>query len=196
MRHVLILQGRFRLQRLIFLSLCCPSSLPTMYAALFSVAVSDHSHFQVWGQAKNPHNPKYSPGGSTGGESALLAFGGSRIGIGSDVAGSVRIPAHWSGCYSIRCSTGRWPKMGMQTSMAGQEGIPSVFSPMARTLDDLRYFAREFIKMKPWRYDHTVHPLEWREDVEKEYEDKKVLKVGVLRDDGTTHSFRFTILLY
>jgi hypothetical protein len=55
---------------------------------------------------------------------------------------------------------------------------------MTRTLDDLRYFSREFIKMKPWRYDHTVHPLEWRDDVEKVYEDKKVLKVGVLRDDG------------
>jgi hypothetical protein len=76
--------------------------------------------------------------------------------------------------------------MGMNTSMPGQEGIPSVFSPMTRTLDDLRYFTREFIKMKPWRLDHTVHPLEWREGVEKEFEDKKILKVGVLRDDGMT----------
>lgn len=75
--------------------------------------------------------------------------------------------------------------------MMGQEGIPSVFSPMARTLDDLRYFSREFIKMKPWRYDHTVHPLEWREDIEREYEDKKVLNVGVLRDDGTMNPYPF-----
>jgi hypothetical protein len=74
--------------------------------------------------------------------------------------------------------------MGMRTSMPGQEGIPSVFSPMTRTLGDLRYFTREFVKTKPWRLDHTVHPLEWRADVEREWEEKKVIKVGVLRDDG------------
>jgi len=74
--------------------------------------------------------------------------------------------------------------MGMNTSMPGQEGIPSVFSPMARTLDDLTYFTREFIKMGPWKYDHSVHPLEWRQEVETEYAEKKVLRVGVMRDDG------------
>jgi Asp-tRNA(Asn)/Glu-tRNA(Gln) amidotransferase A subunit family amidase len=146
--------------------------------------LSFESTNDTWGATKNPHNTGYSPGGSTGGESALLAFGGSRIGVGSDVAGSVRVPAHFSGCYSLKCSTGRWPKGGMDTSMPGQEGIPSVYSPMARTLDDLTYFTREFIKMKPWRLDYSVHPIEWRDKVEEEYRDKKVLKVGVLRTDG------------
>lgn len=44
----------------------------------------------VWGVSENPHVKGYVPGGSTGGESALLAYGGSRLGIGTDVAGSVR----------------------------------------------------------------------------------------------------------
>jgi Asp-tRNA(Asn)/Glu-tRNA(Gln) amidotransferase A subunit family amidase len=70
--------------------------------------------------------------------------------------------------------------------MAGQEGIPSVYSPMARTLEDLRYFTKTFIQLKPWKYDGTVHPLEWREDVEQEWDDKKKLKVGILWDDGKT----------
>ena len=159
-------------------------AVPFVKTALPISLLSFESANDVWGRCKNPHNDKYSPGGSTGGEGALLALGGSRIGIGSDVAGSVRAPAHNSGCYSLRCSTGRWPKMGFSTSMPGQEGIPSVFSPMARTLNDLRYFTRSFIGMKPWRLDHTVHPIEWREDVEKEWEEKKVLRVGVLRTDG------------
>lgn len=137
----------------------------------------------VWGRCTNPHNPRYSPGGSTGGESALLALGG-RIGIGSDVAGSVRAPAHFAGCYSLRCSTGRWPKSGMCTSMPGQEGVPSVYSPMARTLDDLAYFTRTVVGMKPWTYDYSVHPLAWRPDVEREFAEKKRLRVGVLRTDG------------
>jgi Asp-tRNA(Asn)/Glu-tRNA(Gln) amidotransferase A subunit family amidase len=140
----------------------------------------------VWGRSRNPHNTAYSPGGSTGGESALLAMGG-RIGIGSDVAGSVRVPAHFSGCYSLRCSTGRWPKVGICTSMPGQEGVPSVYSPMARTLRDLTYFTRAVLaEMRPWTYDYTVHPLPWRAEVEEEFGDvgRRKLRVGVLRTDG------------
>ncbi|CBX91422.1 hypothetical protein IAQ61_010776 [Plenodomus lingam] len=159
-------------------------AVPFVKTALPTTLLSFESTNDVWGQCKNPHNDKYSPGGSTGGESALLAFGGSRIGIGSDVAGSVRVPAHFSGCYSIRCSTGRWPKVGMNTSMAGQEAIPSVFSPMARSLNDLTYFTRAFIQMKPWTYDYTVHPLPWRQDMEDEYaDDNKTLRIGVMRTD-------------
>ncbi|KAF2119752.1 amidase signature domain-containing protein [Lophiotrema nucula] len=158
-------------------------AVPFIKTNLPTTLLSFESTNDVWGRCTNPHNNKYSPGGSTGGESALLAFGGSRIGIGSDVAGSVRVPAHFSGCYSIRCSTGRWPKMGMNTSMQGQEAIPSVFSPMARTLNDLTYFTRSLIQMKPWTYDYTVHPLAWREDIEAEYKEKKKLRVGIMRTD-------------
>ncbi|KAL2041976.1 hypothetical protein N7G274_005164 [Stereocaulon virgatum] len=118
-------------------------AIPYVKTNLPTTLLSFESSNDVWGRCLNPHNPDYSPGGSTGGEAALLAYGGGRIGIGSDVAGSVRVPAHYSGIYSLRCSTGRWPKMGMNTSMPGQEGIPSVFSPMARTLEDLIYFSKK-----------------------------------------------------
>ncbi|KAK5228667.1 hypothetical protein LTR72_002552 [Exophiala xenobiotica] len=140
-------------------------AIPHVKTALPITLLSFESTNDLWGTARNPHNPRYSPGGSTGGEGALLALNGSRIGIGSDVAGSVRAPAAWSGINSLRCSTGRWPKVGMNTSMPGQEGIPSVFSPMARTLDDLTYFTRAFIQMKPWEVDYTVHPIAWRQEV-------------------------------
>lgn len=149
--------------------------------------LSFESTNDVWGRCNNPHNSRYSPGGSTGGEGALLAFGGGRIGIGSDVAGSVRAPAHYSGIYSLRCSTGRWPKMGMNTSMPGQEGIPSVFSPMARTLADLAYFTKSMISMKPWVYDHTVHPMEWRLEQETQFKEKQRFRVGVMRSDGKVY---------
>lgn len=159
-------------------------AVPFVKTNLPITLLSFESTNDVWGRCTNPHNKKYSPGGSTGGEAALLAFGGSRIGVGSDVAGSVRVPAHFSGCYSLRCSTGRWPKMGMNTSMPGQEGIASVFSPMARTMSDLTYFTSSLIGMKPWRYDHTVHPLKWRDEIANEYNSREVLRVGVMRDDG------------
>ncbi|KAM3480286.1 hypothetical protein MY8738_005038 [Beauveria namnaoensis] len=145
--------------------------------------LSFESANDVWGTSTNPHNKNYTPGGSTGGEGALLALGG-RIGVGSDVAGSVRCPAHFSGIYSLKCSTGRWMKLGTRTSMPGQDGIPAVHSPMARTLNDLTYFTRSVIQMKPWEYDYSVHPIPWRSDVEEAYSEKKQLRVGVMRTDG------------
>ncbi len=159
-------------------------AIPYVKTNLPITLLSFESDNDVWGRCLNPHNSRYSPGGSTGGEAALIALGGSRIGIGSDVAGSVRAPAHFAGIYSLRCSTGRWPKMGMSTSMPGQEGIPSVFSPMARTLNDLVYFSKNLIKMRCWEWDHTVHPLQWRDDIVKETQNQKKFKIGILRTDG------------
>ncbi|RMZ81883.1 hypothetical protein DV738_g1972, partial [Chaetothyriales sp. CBS 135597] len=158
-------------------------AVPHVKTACPITLLSFESTNAVWGVAKNPHNPKYSPGGSTGGESALLALNGSRIGVGSDVAGSVRLPAAWSGIYSLRCSTGRWLKTGFNTSMPGQEGIPSVYSPMARTLDDLTYFTRAVVGMKPWEVDYSVHPIPWRED-ELVAVQSRPLRVGYMKSDG------------
>ncbi|KAI1463188.1 amidase signature enzyme [Daldinia caldariorum] len=158
-------------------------AVPYVKTNLPITLLSFESTNDVWGRCTNPHNSKYSPGGSTGGEAALLALGG-RIGIGSDVAGSVRAPAHFSGIYSLRCSTGRWPKAGFSTSMPGQEGVPSVYSPMTRTLNDLTYFTHAMIGMQPWKYDHSVHPMPWRSEVEEEYATKNKFRVGVMRTDG------------
>lgn len=113
----------------------------------------------VFGQTENPHKKGYSPGGSSGGESALLAFGGSRIGVGTDVAGSVRVPSHYSGVYAIKSSLYRFIKTGSISSMPGQEGVPGTLSPMARTLEDLETFWRAAFQMKPWEYDHAVSIL-------------------------------------
>lgn len=163
--------------------------------------LSFESTNDVFGRTDNPHVPGYSPGGSTGGEAALLAMGGSRIGVGTDVAGSVRVPAHYSGIYTLRCSTGRFPRWGNVTSMAGQEGVMAVYvsssvlleggrltvtrySPMTKTMDDLSYFLKSIIEMEPWNYDHTVHPMPWR-DVKPELEmTGKKVRWGIMRDDG------------
>ncbi|KIL55704.1 hypothetical protein M378DRAFT_17703 [Amanita muscaria Koide BX008] len=141
--------------------------------------LSFESSSDLFGTAKNPHKHTHTPGGSSGGEGALLALGGSRIGIGTDVAGSVRIPAHYSGIYSIRCSYGRFPRTGVVSSSPGQEGIPAVVSPMARTLDDLETFWKAVVSMKPWDYDHFCLPIPWRTVNLSEK-----LKWGVMWEDG------------
>jgi Asp-tRNA(Asn)/Glu-tRNA(Gln) amidotransferase A subunit family amidase len=155
-------------------------AVPFVKTAVPITLLSFESASDVFGRTTNPHKKTHAPGGSTGGEAALLAYGGSRIGVGTDVAGSVRVPAHYSGVYTIKASTGRFMKMGSSTSMPGQDGVPPVYSPMARTLEDLDYFWKAIMSMEPWKYDHTVHPIPWR-DVDLS---AKPLKWGVMWDDG------------
>jgi amidase len=62
----------------------------------------------VFGYTTNPYNTRLSSGGSSGGESSLLALRGTPLGIGSDIGGSVRIPASFTGLYALKPSFGRF----------------------------------------------------------------------------------------
>ena len=66
----------------------------------------------LWGTTKNPYNEVCIPGGSSGGEGALLAMGGSAIGWGSDLGGSIRIPSHFCGLYGLKPGSGRVSLLG------------------------------------------------------------------------------------
>ncbi|CCM00797.1 uncharacterized protein FIBRA_02839 [Fibroporia radiculosa] len=144
--------------------------------------LSFESANEVLGTTTNPHSKDYAPGGSSGGEAALLAYGGSRIGVGGDGAGSVRVPSHYSGTYTVKASSRRFLKAGnTHTSIPGVEGIGVVFSPMARTLEDLETFWRAVMSMRPWQYDDSVLPIPWRE---MDLSATKSLRWGVLWDDG------------
>lgn len=58
----------------------------------------------LWGLTTNPYSPDYTPGGSTGGEAALIACGASVLGFGTDIGGSIRIPSHMMGIYGLKPS--------------------------------------------------------------------------------------------
>ncbi|KAF9256401.1 amidase signature enzyme [Marasmius fiardii PR-910] len=170
----------FKEHSVVFKLLRDAGAIPYVKTNVPITLMSYESSSDLFGITTNPHNPAYSPGGSSGGESAILAYGGSRIGVGSDVAGSVRVPAHYSGIYSIKASVGRFPRTGSGTSIPGQEGVPSTHSPMTRTLEDLETFWRAVVKMKPWKYDYSCLEIPWRE-VDLRH---KKLKWGVIWDDG------------
>lgn len=142
--------------------------------------MSFESFSDITGHTENPHKKGYSAGGSSGGEAALIAYGGSRVGIGSDGAGSLRVPAHYSGVYTIKPSVGRFPKTGDANNHPGQEATGSSYAPLTRTLRDLETVWRAIISMQPWRYDHHVIPIPWRE---ADLSGKRV-KWGVMWHDG------------
>lgn len=69
----------------------------------------------LWGLTTHPVNPTFTPGGSSGGEGALLSLHGSLIGFGTDIGGSIRIPSHMNGLWGLKpcvssrkyCTSGR-----------------------------------------------------------------------------------------
>ena len=96
----------------------------------------------VFGRTNHPLDPKLTPGGSSGGEAVAIAMGMAPGGIGSDLAGSVRIPAHFCGIAGLKPTTGRVPGEGQFPPSTGPYGLGAVIGPMARTVGDLRLLFR------------------------------------------------------
>ncbi|KAF7594201.1 Acetamidase [Aspergillus hancockii] len=107
-------------------------------------------------------------GGSSGGEGALIALKGSPGGFGTDIGGSVRIPAAFNGLFGIRPSSGRIPYEGAANSMDGQNSILSVIGPLATTARSLTLLFKAVLSEQPWYHDPLVLELPWRTDVEQE----------------------------
>lgn len=96
----------------------------------------------VFGRTNNPWNQSLTPGGSSGGEAAAIAKLMSPGGLGSDLAGSIRIPAHFCGICGLKPTTGRIPGEGQFPPATGPYALGAVIGPMARTVGDLRYLFR------------------------------------------------------
>jgi Asp-tRNA(Asn)/Glu-tRNA(Gln) amidotransferase A subunit family amidase len=92
----------------------------------------------VFGRTVHPLNAALTPGGSSGGEAVAIATGMSAGGIGSDLAGSIRIPAHFCGIAGLKPGTGRVAGDGQFPSSSGPYGLGAVIGPMARRVSDLR----------------------------------------------------------
>ena len=73
---------------------------PLLFDILFNFRFSCSN--PVFGLTLNPYDPSRAPGGSSGGEGALIGGGGSLVGIGSDIGGSVRIPCQMCGIYGLK----------------------------------------------------------------------------------------------
>jgi Asp-tRNA(Asn)/Glu-tRNA(Gln) amidotransferase A subunit family amidase len=92
----------------------------------------------VFGRTVHPLDAKLTPGGSSGGEAVAIATHMSPAGLGSDLAGSVRIPAHFCGICALKPTTGRVPGEGQFPPSSGPYGLGAVIGPMARCVADLR----------------------------------------------------------
>ena len=85
----------------------------------------------IWGTTNNPWKLSHGPGGSSGGEGAVIASGQSALGIGTDIGGSVRFPAGFCGVVGMKPTLHRWSNIGSRTAIVGQEVIRSQIGPLA-----------------------------------------------------------------
>ncbi|RDL36985.1 putative glutamyl-tRNA(Gln) amidotransferase subunit A [Venustampulla echinocandica] len=121
----------------------------------------------IIGYTWNPKNRNLSSGGSSGGEGALISLKGSPVGLGTDIGGSIRIPAAFNGLYGIRPSSGRLPYGGMSNSMDGQNTILSVTGPLATSIGALRLTIKAVLSQSPWLHDPLVAEIPWRDEHEQ-----------------------------
>jgi amidase len=104
------------------------------------LAAADHqSSNPVYGTTSNPWDTTRTPGGSSGGAAAAVAAGFTPLELGSDIGGSIRIPAHFCGIHGHKSSYGLVPLRGHIPPMPGELRAPplSVAGPLARSAEDL-----------------------------------------------------------
>ena len=95
----------------------------------------------AYGRASNPWDLDRTPGGSSGGEAAIVAAEGSPLGLAGDMGGSIRVPAHFCGIHGLKPTSGLLtnddsPAQRMWT-FAGQQAIIPQPGPLARSVADL-----------------------------------------------------------
>ncbi|MDE2372859.1 MAG: amidase [Hyphomicrobiales bacterium] len=115
------------------------------------------SYNEIYGLTNNPWDAGRTPGGSSGGSSAALAAGFGPLSIGSDIGGSLRVPAHYCGVYAHKPTFGLVPLRGH--TPPGLPALPfdrdlSVVGPMSRSASDLAL-----------ALDVIAGPDEWRDGV-------------------------------
>jgi amidase len=116
------------------------------------------SYNDIYGTTNNPWDPTRSPGGSSGGEAATLAAGVSALGAGSDIAGSLRNPAHYSGVYGHKPTWGLISTRGHAPPGIMTPTDISVVGPMARHAEDLDLALRalagpDLLQRAAWRIE-------------------------------------------
>jgi len=133
----------------------------------------------IHGRTNNPYDLSRTCGGSSGGEAALIAACGSSFGLGSDAAGSVRLPAHFCGIASLKPTSSRLPRTGHVPPAGGWLEMVWQIGPMARWSGDL--CALMPILVGADGCDHTVVDVPYQDPAQVGVRD---LRVAFHTDNG------------
>jgi amidase len=132
-------------------------AIPIAKTNLPDLLFSFESDNLIYGRTNNPYDLTRTPGGSSGGEAALIGACGSPLGLGSDCAGSVRVPAAFCGITSLKPTSGRLPRTGHVPPMGGWAEALWQIGPMARHAVDLLAAMQILTGEDDW--DFTAPPI-------------------------------------
>jgi amidase len=133
----------------------------------------------IYGRTNNPYDLSRTPGGSSGGEAAIIAAGGSPLGLGTDAAGSLRVPSHFCGITTLKPTSGRIPLTGAFPPALGPTGCLWHVGPLARRVEDL-ILTLPLLAGPDWR-DPLVPPMPLGQPDETAL---KKLRVAFYTDNG------------
>ncbi|XP_033761931.1 fatty-acid amide hydrolase 1-like [Pecten maximus] len=135
----------------------------------------------IYGVTKNPHDLTRGPGGSSGGEGALIAAKGSVLGFGTDIGGSIRIPSHFSGVYGLKPTVGRLSEENLLPFIRGQPLVNATGGPLASDVDGLVAAMKSLLVPAMFDQDPTCPPIPFRNEI---FESKRPLRIGFFLDNG------------
>lgn len=115
----------------------------------------------IYGFTSHPNSKTLCPGGSSSGEGSLIAMKGSQFGTGTDLGGSIRLPAHLTGVYGFRPTMGRVSKKGTVPSTPGRQVIGSSIGPLAQSLDAIETVMQVLCDFDYLPVDCYVVPIKW-----------------------------------
>lgn len=134
----------------------------------------------LWGRTLNPYNSRFGPGGSSGGDGALVAMHGAPCApLASDVGGSIRAPAAFNGLYGMRPSSDRVPRTGLVSQKLGQISIKASCGPIAHSMDDLRLLTKLILTHPSLPYEPSCVAPFWHETPPK-----AKMTIGIMVTDG------------
>jgi amidase len=136
------------------------------------------------GVTYNALDRKMSCGGSSGGEGALIGGGGSIIGLGTDLGGSIRMPSMAQGLFGLRPSSNRFPYLDIANSYPNQTISPSVVGPMCKNIEDLIYISELILSDPMCDRDPKHLPIKWDQDIIRKGLKGKKIKLGILKWDN------------
>uniref|UniRef100_H3BCU2 Fatty-acid amide hydrolase 1 n=1 Tax=Latimeria chalumnae TaxID=7897 RepID=H3BCU2_LATCH len=119
----------------------------------------------TYGQTVNLLNPKKTPGGSSGGEGALIGGGGSVLGIGTDIGGSIRIPSSFCGICGLKPTGNRISVVGLATCTPGLKSLTFTAGPMAKDVDSLAFCMKALLCQDMFDLDPRVSPIPFKDEV-------------------------------
>ncbi|XP_062478998.1 fatty-acid amide hydrolase 1-like [Pezoporus occidentalis] len=137
----------------------------------------------IFGQTFNPLLYTRSPGGSTGGEGALIGGGGSILGFGTDLGGSLRFPAAFCGICAFKPTGNRLSKKGVVSGIPGQKAVTAAVGPMAKDVESLALSMRALLCEDMFSLDSSVPPLPFNEEI---YSSTQPLRIGYYETDFFT----------